>query len=461
MAVSRDGHFSFMCSIALLLLCSAVAPAAVGAPRQAYVTNFGRLVLSRSHLVVEGRVGKVHARFRGVSIAQIVVKKRWLGYDRHESIRVMYIDDFVAPEAFTSTLDRYNVRNVKRPRQAGPLGGPDPLGLNNPGGSDVTGREDRRRGESIRSPHDGVGIRLRAGEDALFFLERRGGSYGLIGVVPAQDSYYSVKLDRLRDITEIEAEPSMEKRFARARVLFMRGLSSADTWARGNSARELMSLASRYPKLFRASDAKRFAALRAKERDPTVKSALGRAVRSLDPEMGRVIEQEVEIEETERFATEVAAEVKSLKMLQDPDIVAAEILRVGQTYRHGATRIFVNMLTAEAAMVRSASARAIGLYGGPSARAPLHKQLARERDVDAARSMIQACGLLADPRAVPALESRLKDEALTHPALFALAGIGNASARAAIEKFRTRASPAEQSLIDSLLREEFSAVAPK
>ncbi|MEE8106251.1 MAG: HEAT repeat domain-containing protein [Planctomycetota bacterium] len=461
MAVSLDGHFSFMCSLTLTLLCSLLAPATLGAPSQAYVTDFGRLVLSRSHLVVEGRVGSVQARFRGVSIAQIVVKKRWHGYDRRESVRVMYIDDFVAPEAFTSTLDRYNVRNVKRSRQAGPLGGSDPLGLNNPGGADITGREDKRRGESIRSPHDGVGIRLRPGEDALFFLERRGSSYGLIGVVSAADSYYSVKLDRLGDITAIEAEPSMEKRFARARLFFMRGVSSADTWVRGNSARELMSLATRYPNLFRPTDAKRFAALRAKERDPIVRSALGRAVRAIDPEMGRVIEQEVEIEETERFATQVAAEEKSLKMLREPDIVAAELLRVGQAYRRGATRLFVRMLTSEDAIVRSASAQAIGLYGGPTGRAPLYKQLARERDVEVARSMIHACGLLVDPRAVPALELRLKDERLTQPALFALSRIGTGSARAAIERYRPRASPLQQSIIDSLLREEFPAGAPK
>lgn len=101
---------------ALLLL--ALALPAAGEPGRAYATELGRRVLSRADQIVEARVGKILPPFRGVSTARLEVDERLSGYDREKTVLLLYIENYVAPDAFTATLDSSTVK-YERARRAG------------------------------------------------------------------------------------------------------------------------------------------------------------------------------------------------------------------------------------------------------------------------------------------------------------------------------------------------------
>ena len=91
-----------------VVLCLLV-PSFLGGPRSLYVTEFGRQVLRRSDQIVEGEVAKLLPAFRGVTTARIKVIKSWMGFDRARDLRIMFIEDFVAPEAFTAVGKQHGV----------------------------------------------------------------------------------------------------------------------------------------------------------------------------------------------------------------------------------------------------------------------------------------------------------------------------------------------------------------
>jgi hypothetical protein len=438
--------------LSAILLCL-LAPSVLAGPRSLYVTEFGRQVLRRSDQVVEGEVAKIFPAFRGVTTARVKVAKSWMGFDRDRDLRLMFIEDYVAPEAFTATLDRYKVSNVKeRKTDRGLLGGVRER-------EEVTGErkvsKKHQEAPGVGTPNHGVGIQLIEGEQGLFFLRRRGGSYGIIGVVSIRDPLFTIKKEQLKEVVAIEAEASFEGKFQRAKRFYFAGMEHTNRWVRGNSARELMSLATRFPKLFGETDARRLATLRLEEKSGTIRAALARAIRAVDPELGIQIEMEAEQAETARFARQMELEGRVLAKLKDPDIRSVQILRVGQAYHRGATRVMAAYLADPVASVREVAAAALAEYGGPSARPALRKALENEKTVPAAKQMIHACAVMNDEAAVPFIATRLQTLELERAAVMALARIGTEEARQALIEHRARAVPGTRSLIDTLLREEF------
>ena len=143
-----------------------------------YVTEFGRKILTQSDVVVRAEVMHIAPPFRGVSIGRLEVSERLSGYDRAESLTLLFIEDYVAPDAFTATLERAVVRGsgsrstIKQ--------------------ETVTGPDKRRKG---------AGVRLAKGERGLFFLRKKGASYALVGLgcgLTEQPEGSPVLHDRLR-----------------------------------------------------------------------------------------------------------------------------------------------------------------------------------------------------------------------------------------------------------------------
>ena len=100
--------------LCLLLL----ALPAAGQPGYVYATEFGRRILSRTDQIVEAKVVKIMPPFRGVTTVRLDVTERLSGYDREKTIVLLYIEDYVAPDAFTATLDSSTVRYERERRSS-------------------------------------------------------------------------------------------------------------------------------------------------------------------------------------------------------------------------------------------------------------------------------------------------------------------------------------------------------
>jgi HEAT repeat protein len=422
-----------------LLLAGTLAQAASG---RHYLTEFGRRVLARTDLVVEARVVRVQASFRGITTAHLEVRERLSGYDRSKKLVLMYVDDLVAPDAFGSTLERSTVRFERRGRTAAP-------------GPTVTGAKETAGGSSGLGGSR-AGVRLAVREEGLFFLERKGASFSLVGLIPRGDVLYSDKRARLLEILQVEAIAALDLRARRAKEVFLPGLESPTLWLRGNSARETRALALRFPKLFSSEDGARVAEALRKERDPGVASALERTLRAIDPESARDFAAEAEAQERVRFKEAVAAERARLDAIRSPELRAADLHRAARRFGRASTGLVCLYLADESPLVRERAAHALAEYGGPSCVAPLQEALSKERRRDAATAMLHALGARGDATAVAVVAERLEQPDLERTAITALARIGGPEARAALERHRERATPASRDLIDAVLREEFA-----
>jgi hypothetical protein len=425
----------------------AVAAPSLGAPGRVYVTELGRRVLTRADEVVEARVARVQPAFRGITTARLDVVERLAGFGRDPSLVLMYVEDFIAPDALTSTLETATLRQ-ERERRAG---------LERLGGAGAPAAAVERSRQDVPAGGAGpAGIRLAEGEEGLFFLTRRGASFALVGLVPKRDPLYDAKRSRLREVLRIEAIQGLEPRVLHAKTYFLRGLQSVDAWERGNSAREILGLASRFPGMFEAEEGVRLARLLFDEPDPVIQSALERAVRVIDPEKAQAFAVAAEAREREQVAEALAAEREKLAGTKSPELLAADLANLGRRYRRAATEVLVEHLAHPDALVRETAAQALAEYGGPSCRAGLRLALEKERDPDVARALLYACGVKADPEAVPVVAKRLPDPELERTAVHALARIGNEAAREVLGAHRARADEETARLIGQLLEEEFA-----
>ena len=442
---------------ALLLLTAAAL-----AQGRIYVTELGRRVLARTDEVVEARVSRINPPFRGVSIANLQVEKRLHGYDRSPVLVLFFIEDYMAPDAFTATLESSTVRYERR-RKAG-LGKAlkDLSKLRLPRAEEeVTGvrevKRDRKEAAGLQRPDTAVGVRLAQGEEGLFFLRRKEASYALIGFVPKRDPLYKSKKLRLENVLRIEAISALDMRARNAKRFFLAGLRTVDPWERGNSAREIKAIAMRYPKLFTRPDTQQLAQQLYREEEPPIQASLERALRAIDPDLAISFAREEEARERKRHAKALAAARQLLERTKQPDIRAADLARLADRYGRAATEILSDYLEDPAPAVRERAAQALAEVGGPSAREPLRRALKRERDPQAAVAIVYACGVKGDPEAVPLLAARLPDPRLARTVLHALARIGTPAARERLESHRKRADASTRDLIDSLLREEFES----
>ncbi|MFI5401776.1 MAG: HEAT repeat domain-containing protein [Planctomycetota bacterium] len=442
---------------ALLLLVLAL-PAA-GDPGRAYATELGRRVLSRSDQIVEARVAKILPPFRGVSTARLEVGERLLGYDREKTVVLLYIEDYVAPDAFTATLDTSTVKYERTRR-----GGIDKylkdlalLGLPRPderitGTREVEGGKERAQGPGRAAPS----VRLAEGEEGIFFLRRQSTSYALIGLVPRRDPSYESKLIRLKDVLAIEQIPALDRRAENAKHLFLEALEGEDLWLRANSAREVAALAGRYPLAFKETDVERLAALLVSEEDPVIRASLERAAGAVDRKLAVRYARESEEKGRERHGKSLEAERKLLEATRMPELRATDLMRVARTYGRASTQLLASFLADPEAIVREYAAHALAEQGAPSADPLLREALQQERDPDAAMAMVYALGVHADPDAVPVLAQRLESAQIERAAIHALARVGTPDARAALEAHQKKASAETQDLIASLIKEEFA-----
>jgi hypothetical protein len=442
-----------------LLWSLLLAIPAAGQPGRAYLTELGRRVLSRSDQIVEARVAKILPPFRGISTAHLEVSARLSGYDRERILVLLYVEDYVAPDAFTATLDSSTIQ-YERERRAGlEKYLSDIAHLKLPKAEQrITGaRESQANREQTPAPGRGTsGVRLAEGEEGLFFLRRQATSYALVGLVPRRDPLYESKQARLKDVIGLEAIPAFDRRAENAKHLFLEGLRSDDLWIRANSARELAALAGRYRELFSDADAGRLATLLVEEKDPAIRASLERAAGTVDRKLAERYAREAEARGRERFGASLEAEAKLLEATRMPELRATDLMRVARTYGRAATQLLGSYLADRDAIVREYAAHGLAEQGAPSADGALRQALAREDDRDAAMAMIYALGVHADPEAVPVLAERLGDAALERASVHALARIGTPGARVALEKHAKGASAETQDLIASLIREEFA-----
>jgi hypothetical protein len=443
----------------VLLWSLLLAVPAAGEPGRAYLTELGRRVLARSDQIVEARVEKVLPPFRGISTAHLAVSERLSGYDRERILVLLYVEDYVAPDAFTATLDSSTIQ-YERERRAGlEKYLSDIVGLKLPKAEQrMTGaRESQANREQAPAPGRGTaGVRLAEGEEGLFFLRRQSTSYALVGLVPRRDPLFDSKSARLKDVIALEAIAAFDRRAENGKHLFLESLGSEDVWIRANSARELAALAGRYRDLFTDADAQRLATLLVAEKDPVIRASLERAAGAVDRKLAERYAREAEERGRERFGESLDAEAKLLEATRLPELRATDLMRVARTYGRAATQLLASYLADRAAIVREYAAHGLAEQGAPSADAALREALGREDDRDAAMAMVYALGVHADPEAVDVLSGRLKDAALERAAIHALARVGTPAARAALEKHARGASAETQDLIAGLIREEFA-----
>lgn len=441
---------------ALLLLVLAL-PAA-GEPGRAYATELGRRVLSRSDQIVEARVVKILPPYRGVSTARLEVDERLSGYDRDKTVVLLYIEDYVASDAFTATLDTSTVK-YERARRAGlDKHLSDVAGLRFPRADErIAGAREVDAGrERAQGPGHGTGVRLAEGEEGIFFLRRQSTSYALVGLIPRRDASYETKLKRLKDVLALELIPALDRRAENAKHLFLGDLAGEDVWLRANSAREAAALAVRFPHAFTEVDVEHLATLLVAEEDPAVRASLERAAGAVDRKLAARYARESEEKGRERHSQSLEAERKLLDASRIPELRATDLMRVARTYGRASTQLLASFLADREAIVREYAAHALAEQGAPSADALLREALGKERDPDAAMAMVYALGVHADPEAVAVLAERLEGALLERAAIHALARVGTPEARAALEAHAKRASAETQDLIASLIKEEFA-----
>ncbi|MHC4955978.1 MAG: HEAT repeat domain-containing protein [Planctomycetota bacterium] len=439
----------------ILLFSFAILATPVGAaPR--YVTQLGQRVLALCDKVAVGEVTIVNAPFRGVTTARLSLEKHLSGHERRPTVTLMYISDYLAPRAIKSTFEASSVSF--RPRRSEQLNrAVKRLEASDAERERVIGSQGEEAGTKERAPSTpgdkggAKGVRLLKGERGIFFLRRKGASYGLIGFIPERDPLYDAKMKRLERVLAIEAIASAESRLLAARTTYLQSLTAKDVWERGNAAREIEWLARQHARAFTPKQRRFLAERLYLERDPTIAAALERAVRSVAPD--EALAYAVEAEERERltYAKALAREEKFLAATKLAELRAADLIRVANRYGRAATELLCRHLDDAEPLIRESAAGALARNGGPSCRERLRAALAKETNVDATRAMIHTLGVKSDPKSVELITGKLREEALEQTAVQALGRIATKEAWQALRAHRPVASSSAQALIDNLL----------
>ena len=421
--------------VVLLLVTSASA-----APRKWYLTDLGRRVLAKTDQIVEARVVAVRDAFRGITTAHLQVLERFDGFDRSKVIVLMYVDDLTAPDAFAAKLQRSTVKYSPTRRS-----GDKPKASNK--------NEEKAKGIKAGRRR---GVRLAVGEEGLFFLRRKGASYQLLNLIQRADPLYKAKRERLAAIIKLENVPAAHLRTRRAKELFFATIADKDVWVRGNSSREVASLARQFPSLFNEAEKKRLVTLLKAERERPIQRSLELAVRALDPSAALAFAADAERKDRERFSERLRRERERIDKLKLPAIKASDIYRTGRNFGRAATGLVALYLVDPEAIVRERAAQTLAEFGGPSCRVALRDALSKETDVNVAGALVYACGFKRDPEAVALIAARLDDVKLEANAINALGRIGTREAHAALRKHRKKSTGAIAELIDSLLAQDTS-----
>jgi len=438
----------------LFVLLSATS--ALAAPSGGYVTQLGQRVLALCDKVAIGEVTAVNPPFRGVTTARLSITEKLGGLDRpRKSVTLMYISDYLAPDAIRSTFEESSVtfrpRRSERLRRAtrnlGDIEGEERITGN---ASEATGT--KTKAPSTPGDKDGEqGVRLLKGERGIFFLRRNGASYAMIGFIPERDPLFARKRKRLEEVLAIEAIASRSSRIRAARSVYTKSLKATDVWERGNAAREIEAMARQYGAAF-DDDARQYLAERLyQEKNPTIAAALERAVRAVAPDEAFAYAVEAEERERKLYAKALAKEEKYLASNKVAELRAADLIRLANRYGRAATDLLCRHLEDSDALIRESAAGALARSGGPSCRARLRKALEAEADRNAARAMIHTLGVKSDTEALNLIARRLRDQELEQTAVQAIGRIGTKDAWRILRSHRDSASAPARSLIDSLL----------
>lgn len=434
--------------LASLLLLAALAGAR---PANSYVTELGRRVLVLCDLVATGEITAVNKPFRGVSTARMTVTEHLSGLEPRGELTLMYIEDFLAPDAIRATFESGTVSFApKRSPTAKRI-------LENEEAATGNTPESARSRETVEdapgAKSAGSGVRLIKGEKGIFFLRRKGASFAIIGFIPERDPLFARKRKRLEDMLAIEAVGAPEARLLAAKSYFLRSLRSEDLWERGNAAREIESLARRHADAFRKSERQFLAERLYVEENAAIAAPLERTVRGIAPEEALAYAFEAEVRERDAAAKALEREDKLIRANHVPELRAADLVGLANRYGRAATEVLCGHLSDEDALVRESVAGVLSRHGGPSCRPALRAALAKERDPDAARAMIHTLGVKSDPKSVELVRAWLKHRDVERAAIQALGRIDTEDAWAALRAHQPAASDAGRAMIRSLLKE--------
>jgi hypothetical protein len=440
--------------LSCLLLCTPCF--AQRSPRRPqYVTQMGRRVLAMCEIVAVGKIASVNPPFRGVSTARLELTEKLSGFTRGDSVTIIYVEDYLAPDVLRATFESSTVSfRPKRSASADRVMEKS----NSATGNQADARIETKGGTKAPGGSAAArGVKLLKGETGIYFLQKKGASYALIGLVRERDPLFLRKKKRLEDMIAIERVATKDGRFRAAKAFFLRGLAASDLWERGNAAREIEWLARHQGGAFTSSDRKFLSERLYLEKNETIASALERAVRGLSP--GAELNYAVEAEERERarYVKVLEREEKIIARNTVAELRAADLVGLANRYGRAATQTLCTYLNDPDAVVRESVAGSLSRHGGPSCRAPLRAALQIEKDVDAARAMIHTLGVKSDPKSVAILAERLATGDLERTAAQALARVGTDEAWSALLAYRPKASRAAKGHIDSLRRERAKA----
>jgi len=433
---------------ACLLLLATLAQAR---PAESYVTELGRRVLVLCDMVAIGEISAVNKPFRGVSTARLAISEHLSGLDRHDVLTLMYIEDFLAPDAIRATFESGTIAfaPTRSPEAKRILEKEKAATGNEP----ETSSSKATVNDAPGSKATGSGVRLIKGEKGIFFLHRKGASYAIIGFIPQRDPLFEKKRKRLDDMLALEAIDSPDAKLRAAKAYFLRSLGSDDLWKRGNAAREIESLARRHADAFSKSERQFLAERLYLEESPGIAASLERAVRGIAPDEALAYAFEAELRERDAFAKALEREDKMIRANRVADLRAADLVGLANRYGRAATEILCGHLTDEDAIVRESVAGILSRHGGPSCRPALRAALEKETDPDAARAMIHTLGVKSDPKAVDLIRLRLKRPDSERVAIQALGRIGTDEAWAALRAHEPTASAEGAAMIRSLLQD--------
>jgi len=435
-----------------LLLLAALAPAQA---RRQYTTELGRRVLVLCDMVALGSVSSVNPPFRGVSTARLSLSEHLNGLERRPTLTLMYIEDYLAPDAIRATFETETVTfQPKRSNKANRILEKEESAV----GNQPEGTREKEVAPNVPGASAaGSGVRLLKGEKGIFFLRRKGAAFALIGFIPERDPLFTRKRKRLDDMLAIEAVGSADARLRAAKAYFLKELRSKDLWKRGNSARELESLARRHADAFTQSERRFLAESLYLEENANIASALERAVRGVAPDEALAYAYEAEQRERNTFRKALEREEKLIAANKVPELRAADLVRLANRYGRAATELLCSHLKDPDAIVRESVAGVLSRHGGPSCREPLRTALAVERNPDAARAMIHTLGVKSDPAAVELIKGQLSNRDNERIAVQALARIGTDEAWAVLRAYGPQASAPARALIDTFLKDRSKA----
>lgn len=415
----------------------------------------GRQVLALCEVVAVAKIAAVNPPFRGVSTARLELTEKLRGLASGNSITIIYVEDYLAPDVLRASFESSTVSfRPKRSRSADRV----MKKSENATGNEASTRVETKGG--TKAPGGSVasrGVKLLKGESGIYFLQKKGASYALIGLVRERDPLFLRKKKRLEDMIAIERVATLDGRFRAAKAYFLRGLAAPDLWERGNAAREIEWLARRRGGSFRNADRQFLAERLYVEKNETIAAALERAVRMLSPGAELNYATEAEERERARYAKVLEREEKIIARNTVAELRAADLVGLANRYGRAATQTLCAYLVDPAPVVRESVAGSLSRHGGPSCRGPLRDALRAEKNNDAARAMIHTLGVKSDPESVALLAARLKDGDLERTATQALARVGTDEAWSALLAHRPNASRVARGLIDSLRRERAKA----